>query len=56
MHKRNRAEEKTSDAATTRSPADRHIFGDKGATTPAKDKDPARVESETESSEAGGVD
>jgi hypothetical protein len=44
---------RTSDAATTRSPADRDIFGDDGATRPAKDREhPPRQPS----SEAGGVD
>jgi len=50
------AAEKTSDAATTRSPADKDIFGDAGATVPTKDKDPNGRESEPRSSEAGGVD
>jgi hypothetical protein len=44
---------RTSDAATTRSPADRDIFGDDGATRPAKDQDHPPGQP---SSEAGGVD
>jgi hypothetical protein len=47
-------EERTSDAATTRSPADKDIFGDSGATLPAKDK--PQPETPPKSSEAGGVD
>lgn len=46
--------EKTSDAATTRSPADKDIFGDAGATVPAKDR--LRGRERPRSSEAGGVD
>jgi hypothetical protein len=46
--------ERTSDEATTRSPADKDIFGDAGATVPAKDR--PRDERRPESSEAGGVD
>jgi hypothetical protein len=44
---------RTSDSATTRSPADRDLFGDESATQPTKDKkgDPPR-----RSTEAGGVD
>jgi hypothetical protein len=43
--------------ATTRSPADRDIFGDEGAARPAKDEAvPPRVDRKPESSEAGGVD
>jgi hypothetical protein len=45
--------ERTSDSATTRSPADRDIFGDGGATQPAKDKE---GEPPRRSTEAGGVD
>ncbi len=44
---------RTSDAATTRSPADRDIFGDDGATRPAKDQEQSPGQP---SSEAGGVD
>jgi hypothetical protein len=44
---------RTSDAATTRSPADRDIFGDDGATRPAKDQEHPP---DQPSSEAGGVD
>jgi hypothetical protein len=47
---------KTSDEATTRSPADSDIFGDEGATRPAKDEDHPRVDERPETSEAGGVD
>jgi hypothetical protein len=47
---------KTSDAATTRSPADKDIFGDRGATRPAKDEVPPRIDRKPGSSEAGGVD
>jgi hypothetical protein len=43
----------TSDAATTRSPADRDIFGDDGATRPAKDREHPP---DQPSSEAGGVE
>jgi hypothetical protein len=43
----------TSDSATTRSPADRDIFGDEGATRPAKDREDT---GSRRSSEAGGVD
>jgi hypothetical protein len=50
------AKRKTSDEATTRSPADRDIFGDEGATRPAKDEDHPRVDKEPATSEAGGVD
>ena len=42
--------------ATTRSPADREIFGDEGAAHPAKDETPPRVDEKPASSEAGGVD
>jgi hypothetical protein len=45
--------QRTSDNATTRSPADRDIFGDAGATQPVKDKE---HEPNAGSSEAGGVD
>jgi hypothetical protein len=44
---------RTSDGATTRSPADRDIFGDEGATQPTKDKE---GEPRQRSSDAGGVD
>jgi hypothetical protein len=44
------------DDATTRSPADRDIFGDEGAANPAKDETPPRVDKKPETSEAGGVD
>jgi len=47
---------RTSEEATTRSPADRDIFGDEGATRPAKDDDHPRVEKQPATSEAGGVD
>jgi hypothetical protein len=46
--------EKTSDAATTRSPADKDIFGDAGATVPEKDR--PRDTRRPTSSEASGVD
>jgi hypothetical protein len=44
------------DDATTRSPADREIFGDEGAKHPAKDETPPRVDKNPATSEAGGVD
>jgi hypothetical protein len=44
---------RTSDSATTRSPADRDIFGDDGASLPAKDQEHPPGQP---SSEAGGVD
>jgi hypothetical protein len=47
---------KTSESATTRSPADKDIFGDAGATTPTKDQDRPRTGRGRRSSEAGGVD
>jgi hypothetical protein len=44
------------DNATTRSPADREIFGDKGAAVPVKDRSPEEKEKFRDSAEAGGVD
>jgi hypothetical protein len=45
-----------SDNATTRSPADREIFGDKDAAVPVKDRPPEEKEKFRDSTEAGGVD
>lgn len=47
---------KTSDSATTRSPADKDIFGDVGAAKPTKDEDHPRIDRRRSSTEAGGVD
>ena len=41
---------------TTRSPADRDIFGDEGPRVPTKDKRGEAKDDDLESSEAGGVD
>ena len=43
------------DEGTTRSPADRDIFGDEGPKTPAKDRHEPGKEPSGDSSEAGGV-
>ena len=45
-----------SDKATTRSPADSGIFGDKGAAVPVKDRPPEEKDKLRDSTEAGGVD
>lgn len=48
--------ERRPDAGTTRSPADKDIFGDEGPRVPAKDRVEPGKERPGETSEAGGVD
>lgn len=49
-------ESRHSGQGTTRSPADRDIFGDGGPAVPAKDLPPEERDGGGQSSEAGGVD